>query len=405
MTKTTMLSEMRSVCNRNYLMTRFPVAVCQGTHQRIRIQARNTTLETNSSTFPCNIIGSILCISRLCGVEDEKTANLVCVQRGIWHVVSEWLSDMKIVRNYGSLSPPSPPLRMSNPLPWPWRKKDSTSPNQPNHFTAFLNDARSQIKALPLSVLVLATFTLGSATAMSAAMIYRRFGRRIRNVDWVTPTILNRKRWIKGVVTRSAIISLPPDLRLRESSDFWFWQTIWSVGDADNFRLYHTPALGYSWPIKFKRIPTQKGSPHISSLFFSSMNLFVDDLKNETLSIRIAGVDAPEVFCVSKCYLPLLSYSIPMFFFIFKASHFGKPAQPYAAESLTWLREKILGKVVYCQLLRKDQYSRIVSSFSDVTKWIIMFTFFAFAGSPSPSVSTNITWFSFLWQKFISWNA
>jgi len=64
--------------------------------------------------------------------------------------------------------------------------------------------------------------------------------------------------------------------------------------------------------------------------------LFVD-LKNETLSIRIAGVDAPE------------------------ASHFGKPAQPYAAESLTWLREKILGKVVYCQLLRKDQYSRIVA--------------------------------------------
>ena len=51
-----------------------------------------------------------------------------------------------------------------------------------------------------------------------------------------------------------------------------------------------------------------------------------------------------------------------VFLFSFlKASHFGKPAQPYAAESLTWLREKILGKVVYCQLLRKDQYSRIVS--------------------------------------------
>ena len=98
------------------------------------------------------------------------------------------------------------------------------------------------------------------------------------------------------------------------------------------------------------------------------MKLFVDDLKNETLSIRIAGVDAPEVFCVSKCYLPLLSYSIPNIFFIFKASHFGKPAQPYAAESLTWLREKILGKVVYCQLLRKDQYSRIVGHSQDVTK-------------------------------------
>ena len=199
MTKTTILSEMRSVCNRNYLMTRFPIAVCQSPHQRIRIQARNTTLETDSSTFPCDIIGSILCISRLCDVEDEKTANLFCVQRRIWHVVVIRYEDREKLRE--SLST-SPPLRMSNPLPWPWRKEDSTSANQPNHFTAFLNDARSQIKALPLSVLVLATFTLGSATAMSAAMIYRRFGRRIRNVDWVTPTLLNRKRWIKGVVIR-----------------------------------------------------------------------------------------------------------------------------------------------------------------------------------------------------------
>jgi len=134
---------------------------------------------------------------------------------------------------------------------------------------------------------------LGSATAMSIVMTYKRFGRRIRNVDWVTPALLNKKRWIKGIVT--------------------------SVGDADNFRLYHTPALGYNWPLKFRRIPIQKG------------------LKDETLSIRIAGVDAPE------------------------AGHFGKPPQPYAAESLAWLREKILGKIVYCQLLRKDQYSRIVA--------------------------------------------
>jgi hypothetical protein len=102
-----------------------------------------------------------------------------------------------IVRILSLLSPPL--LRMSNPWPWPSRKQDSS------YFT----DAHTQFKALPLSVVVLATFTLGSATAMSAAMFYRRFGRRIRNVDWVTPVLLSRKRWIKGVVTRSGIISLP----------------------------------------------------------------------------------------------------------------------------------------------------------------------------------------------------
>lgn len=166
------------------------------------------------------------------------------------------------------LSQLSPPLlRMSNPWPLPWRKQDSTSTTQPNYFTAFLTDAHTQFKALPPSVVVLATFTLGSATAMSAAMIYKRFGRRIRNVDWVTPTLLSRRRWIKGVVTRSGIISLPLTCGYGKLLIFWFGQTIWSVGDADNFRLYHTPALGYSWPLKFHRIPTQKGSPHILLLF------------------------------------------------------------------------------------------------------------------------------------------
>ena len=332
--------------------------MCQSPHQRIRIHALNTTLETDSSTFPWDIISSILCISCLGGVEDEKTANLFCVRRGIRHINGYQIRRLGSWESTETVTLPlSTPLRtMSNPLPLPWRKQDSTSTSQPNNFTAFLNDARTQFKDLPPSVVVLATFTLGSATAMSVAMIYKRFGRRIRNVDWVTPTLLNRKRWIKGVVTRSVVISLPLTCGYGNLLIVWFGQTIWSVGDADNFRLYHTPALGYSWPLKFGRIPTQKGSPHI--FFYLFNGLFVD-LKNETLSIRIAGVDAPEVF-----YVPNATHryflSIPIFISL-KASHFGKPAQPYAAESLTWLREKILGKVVYCQLLRKDQYSRIVS--------------------------------------------
>ena len=59
-------------------------------------------------------------------------------------------------------------------------------------------------------------------------------------------------------------------------------------------------------------------------------------LKDETLHIRIAGVDAPEM------------------------AHFGNPAQPHAQESLDWLRATLLGRRMRCQLLRKDQYNRIV---------------------------------------------
>ncbi|KAF6749570.1 nuclease [Ephemerocybe angulata] len=98
------------------------------------------------------------------------------------------------------------------------------------------------------------------------------------------------------------------------------------VGDGDNFRLYHTPIFGgHRWPLKFRTIPTTRAA-----------------LVSNTLHVRLAGVDAPE------------------------ASHFGKPAQPYAAESLQWLTNKILNRTVYCQLVRRDQYSRVANVFLPV---------------------------------------
>ncbi|WVO18564.1 hypothetical protein L204_106283 [Cryptococcus depauperatus] len=123
---------------------------------------------------------------------------------------------------------------------------------------------------------------------------YRRFWRRIRNADYVTSEMLRRKTWVRGIVT--------------------------SVGDGDNLRLYHTPGPFYRYPLKFRSVPTTQ-----------------KELKDETLSIRIAGVDAPE------------------------NAHFGNPAQPHAKESLEWLRSTVLGRRLRCQLLTKDQYNRIVA--------------------------------------------
>jgi hypothetical protein len=61
-------------------------------------------------------------------------------------------------------------------------------------------------------------------------------------------------------------------------------------------------------------------------------------------------------------YFRVIYFLLNAVIYIFKAGHFGKPAQPYAAESLAWLRERILGKKVYVKLLKRDQYSRIVSA-------------------------------------------
>ncbi|KAI0270503.1 hypothetical protein BC834DRAFT_841366 [Gloeopeniophorella convolvens] len=132
------------------------------------------------------------------------------------------------------------------------------------------------------------------AAALGGSAVYRRYFQRIRSAGFVTPDHVARKRWIRGVVT--------------------------TVGDADNFRLYHTPAFGWRGPFKFRRVPTT-----------------TRELKDETIHIRMAGADAPE------------------------ASHFGNEAQPFSAEALAWLHERVAGRTVRCQILKYDQYGRIVA--------------------------------------------
>jgi hypothetical protein len=97
---------------------------------------------------------------------------------------------------------------------------------------------------------------LSCAGALSTMLIYRRYLRRIPSAEYITPRTLATRSTIRGYVT--------------------------SVGDADNFRMVHTPA---PWPLSLlQRIPTDKKL-----------------LKNNTIHVRLAGVDAPEV-----CYTVLL---------------------------------------------------------------------------------------------------
>ncbi|KAE8215660.1 hypothetical protein CF327_g1089 [Tilletia walkeri] len=135
----------------------------------------------------------------------------------------------------------------------------------------------------------------GLSAGLTAAsfLTYRRHFRRIRNAEYLTPSTM-RRRYIVGRVT--------------------------SVGDADGFRLFHTPG-----PVLLRsllwRPPAQ-----------------ASQLRDQTLSVRLAGADAPE------------------------AAHFGKQAQPFSKEAQEYLTNKIKGKTVWVEPSHVDQYKRLVGT-------------------------------------------
>jgi endonuclease YncB( thermonuclease family) len=58
----------------------------------------------------------------------------------------------------------------------------------------------------------------------------------------------------------------------------------------------------------------------------------------------------------------VVSYrSLAYYFYFNKGGHFGRPMQPFYTESLAWLKENIEGRRIKCELLRRDQYERVVA--------------------------------------------
>ncbi|PSK35780.1 hypothetical protein C7M61_004261 [Candidozyma pseudohaemuli] len=140
-----------------------------------------------------------------------------------------------------------------------------------------------------------------TASILLSYKFYTRYIRRIRSYLDLSHDILDGQRTLYGKVTR--------------------------VGDGDNFRFFHTPGgiiAGWGW---LRKIPTKPL-----------------ELKDETLMIRLCGVDAPE------------------------NAHFGKPAQPYSKEALQWLRGYLLDRYVTITPYSIDQYKRVVAR-AQVWKW------------------------------------
>ncbi|WFD36462.1 micrococcal nuclease [Malassezia cuniculi] len=143
------------------------------------------------------------------------------------------------------------------------------------------------------------THPIGAAVASAAAVtggyaFWWRYFRRIPNTAHITPAVLRYRRHLVGRVT--------------------------SVGDADGFRFYHTPGIPLlrDW---LHRPPTK-----------------ASELRSQTISVRLAGADAPE------------------------SGHFGREAQPFAKEAKDELKRLVDGQVVWLDVAHLDQYQRLVAS-------------------------------------------
>ncbi|KAJ5630087.1 Nuclease (SNase-like) OB-fold [Penicillium herquei] len=144
----------------------------------------------------------------------------------------------------------------------------------------------------------------------------------------LVPTVLLTSGILIGVRLHRSYLRRVPDAPSISSS--WLrrrsvFGKVTSVGDGDNFRIYHTPGgrlAGWGW-LPWKKVPTTK-----------------KELKDKTIHIRLAGVDAPEL------------------------AHFGRPEQPFAREAHTWLTSYLIGRRIRASVYRQDQYNRVVASVS-----------------------------------------
>jgi endonuclease YncB( thermonuclease family) len=166
---------------------------------------------------------------------------------------------------------------------------------------------------------------LAAGTAVGVYIFYRSYLRRLPGAAHITPGLFHR-RGLLGKVT--------------------------SVGDGDNFHMFHTPGgrlAGWGW---LRKVPSNRKSLKGRTVSLlacciertlgyccAASQEFLDLIESfRQISVRIAGIDAPE------------------------CAHFGRPAQPYAAEALAFLRSYLCDRRVRAYIYRRDQYERVVAS-------------------------------------------
>ncbi|BGP19921.1 hypothetical protein JCM10213_008604 [Rhodosporidiobolus nylandii] len=126
-----------------------------------------------------------------------------------------------------------------------------------------------------------------AASLLASYGVWHRFLRRIRSTD---------------------------DLRRGDFSPRRLHGVVVGVRDPDNLRLWHRPLLR-----RFQKPPVTRAG-----------------ITAQTLHVRLAGIDAPEL------------------------AHWGNPEQPYAREALDLLSRTALNQPVSVELYQKDRYNRVV---------------------------------------------
>jgi len=206
---------------------------------------------------------------------------------------------------------------------WFWQEKDAaklsprsatlTTPESSIDSTSSPSFSATSLLT-PENVLSTAILTSGILLVRS---VYRYHLRRISNNASLPSSLLDHSS-----KSGTAAPSLIP--RLRRQSLFGYTTTP-QIADPDNFRFYHAPLGRLAlWSTSFRPIPSARS-----------------ELKGQTLSVRLAGIDAPEL------------------------AHFGKPAQPHAEEALKHLQYIIADRGkgrVRVFPLRRDQYERVVGT-------------------------------------------
>src|SRR5271169_2227103 len=182
---------------------------------------------------------------------------------------------------------------------WFW----SSSSSNPDEKKPTPKERLEQLQSLPLySPEILIPTVLLTVSLLGLHTLYRRRLRRIPTVAQLPPSAIASHQSLFGKAV--------------------------SVGDADNFRFFHTPGgrlLGWGW---LRPLPTGRKDIH----------------KQGTIHVRLAGIDAPE------------------------GAHFGNAAQPYAVEAQAWLTNYVLGRRVRVILFSRDRYERVVCSVK-IWKW------------------------------------
>lgn len=221
---------------------------------------------------------------------------------------------------------------------WPWSSDSSDGPKPARHWNESLNKTDWEHYKEPRNWVPTA---IATTTILAAVQFYRSYLRRIPGTNYIHPGFF-RRRSLFGRVT--------------------------SVGDGDNFHLFHTPGgrlAGWSWlrsipterkALKGKTVSDDYGGPGVEKWRLPGRrpatrelclgNCSPLTLKTRQIPVRIAGVDAPE------------------------AAHFGREAQPFSAEALEFLKSYILGRDVRTYIYRRDQYERVVGTVW-VRRWLL----------------------------------